>query len=259
MIRKFGFVCVLIGAMGTLGSSAAYSAPAIEKTSIAAIIKAKRQAAAEEAKAETGGKKHHTARKAAPASKKMVKATAKKKTQKATIKKKKKPHKVSAHKVSKKKASAHKVSRKKISKKQISKKHISKKAASARRTGGTPYAGIINRYASTYGVPASLAHAVVRHESGYRANARGAAGEIGLMQLKLATARGLGYTGSAKGLYDPATNVQYGMKYLSMAQKLSGGSTCGTILRYNAGHGAKRMNPISAQYCSRVKVYMRSF
>ncbi|MBO1545291.1 lytic transglycosylase domain-containing protein, partial [Brucella melitensis] len=45
------------------------------------------------------------------------------------------------------------------------------------------------------------------------------------------------------GLSSPATNIQFGMKYLAMAQKLGGGSTCGTILKYNAGHGAKRMNP----------------
>lgn len=48
------------------------------------------------------------------------------------------------------------------------------------------------------------------------------------------------------------------MKYLAMAQKLGGGSTCGTILKYNAGHGAKRMNPTSAKYCNSVKAYMRS-
>ncbi|PYE90178.1 transglycosylase-like protein with SLT domain [Phyllobacterium leguminum] len=122
-----------------------------------------------------------------------------------------------------------------------------------------PYSGIINHYAETYGVPVSLAHAVVHHESDYNADVRGSAGEIGLMQVKLSTARSLGYTGTARGLYNPVTNVQYGMKYLAMAQRLSGGSVCGTILKYNAGHGATRMNPISARYCNQVKVYMRSF
>ena len=33
---------------------------------------------------------------------------------------------------------------------------------------------------------------------------------------------------------------------------LSGGTTCGTILRYNAGHAAKRMNPVSRAYCGKV-------
>lgn len=118
------------------------------------------------------------------------------------------------------------------------------------------YGDIIARYASTYGVPVSLAHAVIRVESNYRANARGSAGEVGLMQIKPSTARGLGYSGSLKGLYNPETNIKYGMKYLGMAHKLGGGSTCGTILKYNAGHGAKRMNPVSAAYCSKVKRHL---
>lgn len=134
----------------------------------------------------------------------------------------------------------------------------SEKSAQADNSGksGKPFAKIINSYAATYGVPTALAHAVVRHESNFQPNVRGAAGEIGLMQIKLSTARGLGYSGSAKGLYEPSTNIQYGMKYLAQAQKLGGGSTCGTILKYNAGHGAKRMNPTSAKYCSSVKSYM---
>lgn len=121
---------------------------------------------------------------------------------------------------------------------------------------GARYHALIAKYAAANGVPLKLAHAVVRVESNYRASARGRAGEIGLMQLKLSTARGMGYRGSAKGLYDPAVNIQYGMKYLGKAHKLAGGSTCGTILKYNAGHGAKSMNPISARYCSKVRRYI---
>jgi soluble lytic murein transglycosylase-like protein len=115
------------------------------------------------------------------------------------------------------------------------------------------YTTIVSRYAEAYGVPASLAHAVIRIESNYRPDKRGNAGEVGLMQIKPDTARMMGYSGSVKGLFDPETNIKYGMKYLAMAQQLSGGSTCGTILRYNAGHGATRMNPVSAAYCSKVK------
>ncbi len=144
-------------------------------------------------------------------------------------------------------------------KKSSAKRSQSKDLPVGKDAKGSNYSRIINRYAATYGVPSALAHAVVRHESNFQPNVRGKAGEIGLMQIKLSTARSLGYTGSAKGLYDPSTNIQFGMKYLAMAQKLGGGSTCGTILKYNAGHGAKRMNPTSAKYCSSVKAYMRSF
>jgi soluble lytic murein transglycosylase-like protein len=115
------------------------------------------------------------------------------------------------------------------------------------------YTMLVSRYASAYGVPASLAHAVITVESNYRPDARGSAGEIGLMQIKPSTARLVGYSGGAKGLFDPETNIKFGMKYLSMAHQLAGGDTCGTILRYNAGHGAKRMNPVSAAYCTKVK------
>ena len=76
------------------------------------------------------------------------------------------------------------------------------------------------------------------------------------MQIKPATARMMGYSGSAKGLYDPETNIRFGMKYLAKAQSVGDGTTCGTILKYNAGHGAKRMNPISANYCAKVQRIM---
>jgi hypothetical protein len=118
------------------------------------------------------------------------------------------------------------------------------------------YSSIIQTYAKSYGVPVDLAHAVVRVESNFNPKARGSAGEIGLMQIKPATARMMGYRGSAKGLYDPETNIKFGMKYIAMAHELGGGTTCGTILKYNAGHGAKRMNPVSKRYCGKVQNYI---
>ncbi len=93
----------------------------------------------------------------------------------------------------------------------------------------SPYSDIITKYAKSYGVPVDLAHAVVRVESNFNPKARGSAGEVGLMQIKPATARAMGYRGKTKGLYDPETNIRYGMKYLSKAHELGGGETCGTI------------------------------
>ncbi len=116
----------------------------------------------------------------------------------------------------------------------------------------SPYTQIISKYAKAYGVPVDLAHAVVRVESNFNPRARGSAGEIGLMQIKPATARMMGYSGSSKGLYDPETNIRYGMKYLATAHELGDGKTCSTILKYNAGHAAKRMNPVSKRYCGKV-------
>jgi soluble lytic murein transglycosylase-like protein len=115
------------------------------------------------------------------------------------------------------------------------------------------YGGIIDRYAAAYGVAPSLARAVIEVESGYNAHKTGLAGEVGLMQIKPSTARMLGYSGSVKQLYSPETNIKWGMKYLGMAQDVGNGTTCGTLLKYNAGHAAKRMNPVSAAYCGRVE------
>lgn len=115
-----------------------------------------------------------------------------------------------------------------------------------------PYGDIVATYAHKFGVPVKLAHAVITVESNYNAKARGRAGGVGLMQIKPATARMLGYSGSARKLYDPETNIRWGMQYLAMAQDLGGGKTCGTILKYNAGHAAKRMNPVSRAYCGKV-------
>jgi soluble lytic murein transglycosylase-like protein len=123
---------------------------------------------------------------------------------------------------------------------------------------GRPYHAVIARYAAEYGVPVSLAHAVISVESNYQPNSTGSAGEVGLMQIKPATARGLGYSGSVAALYNPETNIRFGMKYLAMAHQLGGGTTCGTILKYNAGHGASRMNPVSKAYCGKVQRLLAS-
>lgn len=140
------------------------------------------------------------------------------------------------------------------------KKSAKKKSATQSATSGytaSPYDKLIKKHAKKNGVPVSLARAVVKIESNYNASARGAAGEVGLMQIKPATARGMGYSGSTKNLYNPENNIAFGMKYLGEAYRRGGGTTCGAILKYNAGHYAKRMNPVSAKYCQRVKAILK--
>jgi soluble lytic murein transglycosylase-like protein len=132
--------------------------------------------------------------------------------------------------------------------------------ASAMTLGKSPakarYASLIATFARANGVPLALAHAVVSIESRYNAGARGRAGEIGLMQIKLQTARGVGYKGSAKGLYDPATNLRYGMKYLGQAHKLAGGDLCRTVMKYNGGHFMKRATRGTSAYCGKARQLM---
>lgn len=129
----------------------------------------------------------------------------------------------------------------------------SKKSEAKAAKADPKFGSIIKAEAKKHGVPASLVKAVIQVESSFRPHVTGAAGEVGLMQIKPATAAMMGFKGKAKDLYDPATNIRYGVAYLAKAHKLGGGSTCGTILKYNAGHGAKKMNPISKRYCQKVK------
>ncbi|MBB3949179.1 lytic transglycosylase domain-containing protein [Aureimonas jatrophae] len=121
-----------------------------------------------------------------------------------------------------------------------------------------PFADIIEREARANGVSVQLAHAIVSVESRYRVDVTGRAGEIGLMQIKPATARDMGFEGDATDLYNPIVNIRYGMKYLAGAERRGGGTLCGTILKYNAGHYSRRMNPTSARYCEKVKLVLAS-
>ena len=116
------------------------------------------------------------------------------------------------------------------------------------------FSALIERYAAENGVPAELAHAIIEIESQFRPQVRGRAGEVGLMQIKPATARLMGFRGASGALFDPETNIKFGMRYLAKARRLGGeNGVCGTILKYNAGHGARRMNPVSRRYCEKVK------
>ena len=74
------------------------------------------------------------------------------------------------------------------------------------------YEALVTKHAQANGVPVTLVHRVIMRESRYHADLVGRGGTIGLMQIKLATARGLGYTGDAAGLRDPETNLTYAVK-----------------------------------------------
>ncbi len=71
--------------------------------------------------------------------------------------------------------------------------------------------------AKRHGVPLAVARAVIRMESGGRCEARGRAGELGPLQIKPATARGIGYRGPISGLRSCTAGLDIGMKHLAMA------------------------------------------
>ncbi|MBH0239151.1 transglycosylase SLT domain-containing protein [Methylobrevis sp. L22] len=117
---------------------------------------------------------------------------------------------------------------------------------------------LIRKHAIEKGVPVEFAEAVVMVESNFNPKARSPAGAVGLMQIIPSTARGLGYRGSAAGLYDLETNIHWGMTYLAGAYDRAGGDTCGAVLRYNAGHFATRMTRGVRAYCAKVNRYVAS-
>jgi soluble lytic murein transglycosylase-like protein len=98
------------------------------------------------------------------------------------------------------------------------------------------YETIIATHAKANLVPEVLVHRVIVRESKYQARLLGRGGAIGLMQIKLATARGLGYTGTAEGLRDPETNLRYGVKYLAGAYRAAGGDHDRAVKYYAAGY-----------------------
>src|SRR5215470_15033242 len=107
--------------------------------------------------------------------------------------------------------------------------------------------------AAAHGVPTDLARAVVQVESDYDIGLTGSVGEVGLMQIKFETARLLGYTGTLWELYEPETNIEWGMRYLAGARRLADGDLCRTAMRYNGGHGLKRMSRATTIYCNKIK------
>jgi soluble lytic murein transglycosylase-like protein len=98
------------------------------------------------------------------------------------------------------------------------------------------YTELVARHAQANGVPVALVHRVILRESRYNASLVGRGGTIGLMQIKLATARGLGYTGTAEGLRDPDTNLTYAVKYLAGAYRAAGGNHDRAVSYYTSGY-----------------------
>ena len=117
--------------------------------------------------------------------------------------------------------------------------------ASAQRAN---YEALVASHAAANGVPAELVHRVIVRESRYNPRAV-SKGNYGMMQIKLATARGVGYTGTAHGLLDPDTNLTYAVKYLAGAYRAAGGDQNRAVAYYAGGYyyAAKRQGLLPRQ------------
>ncbi len=99
---------------------------------------------------------------------------------------------------------------------------------------GSSYDGLIEREAKRWNVDASFVSALIRAESNYEPRAVSRKGARGLMQLMPATARRL----SVARPFDPAANVQGGVRYLRELLDRYGNRPDLVLAAYNAGEGA---------------------
>jgi len=108
-------------------------------------------------------------------------------------------------------------------------------SGSGHASGGiSPYDGIIDRAAARNGLDPALIGAVVRQESGFRADAVSPAGAQGLMQLMPSTAKELGVADP----FDPRENVEGGARLLRSLIDLYDGRLDLALAAYNAGPAA---------------------
>ncbi|WP_315799416.1 lytic transglycosylase domain-containing protein [Bradyrhizobium sp. SZCCHNR1002] len=132
-----------------------------------------------------------------------------------------------------------------------------RKAADAKpkpmNTGHPHIDALVAVHAAANNIPEALIHRVIVRESKYQPNLVGRCGCIGLMQIKLGTARGLGYTGDAQGLHDPNTNLTYGVRYLAGAYRAARGDHDRAVAYFAKGYyeEAKRQRVADARPAGR--------
>jgi hypothetical protein len=94
---------------------------------------------------------------------------------------------------------------------------------------------LIDRMAAEHGVDVKLAHALVKVESNYRADAVSPKGAMGLMQLMPATARQY----AIDDPFDPVQNLTAGLRHLrGLLDRYGRGKESLALAAYNAGEGA---------------------
>lgn len=99
----------------------------------------------------------------------------------------------------------------------------------------TPLDERIAYYADRYDVPEILVRRSIVRESGYNPNARHGP-YWGLMQIRLDTARSLGYQGNGRGLLDADANLKYAGAYLANAYVVAGGDEDRALKLYASGY-----------------------
>ncbi len=108
-------------------------------------------------------------------------------------------------------------------------------ATPSRSANKNAFDHLIRAAAARHGVDPALVKAIIHTESAFNPRARSPVGAMGLMQLMPGTARDMGVTNA----YDPAQNIEGGVKYLAWLKKQFS-NTNHIIAAYNAGLGNVR-------------------
>ena len=108
-------------------------------------------------------------------------------------------------------------------------------SGAAQAQEGGAYSGLVSSHAATHGLPPALVHRVIMRESRYNPRAV-SKGNYGMMQIRLGTARAMGYRGDASGLLDPNVNMTYAVKYLAGAYRAAGGNSDRAVALYARGY-----------------------
>ena len=109
------------------------------------------------------------------------------------------------------------------------------RSSSVTRTGGRlDIHALVRQAGERHSVDLKLIHAVIRQESNYNPFAVSNKGALGLMQLMPVTAERFG----VKDIFDPAENVDGGVKFLRHLLDRYDGDRSRTLAAYNAGEAA---------------------
>jgi hypothetical protein len=118
------------------------------------------------------------------------------------------------------------------------------------------YAMKVRMAAEAAGVNPKLALAIAYQESRFNPDApRGSSGEVGLMQIKPATAAEMGFT--MKDILDPDKNIEAGIKYLKQALDVTGNDIRLAPIYYNGGPGTFNKFARGEDYDKRVDKYLK--
>jgi soluble lytic murein transglycosylase-like protein len=100
-----------------------------------------------------------------------------------------------------------------------------------------PFGQLIYKMSGRYKLNPDLVAAVVQVESAFNPRARSRKGARGLMQLLPETARRFGLH-RRKDLFNPAKNIEAGVRYLKWLSERFSGNAALVLAAYNAGEGA---------------------